>query len=141
MTLDQKNTTLNCIGVQPNSLFATVCYGGRVLDSPVYARDKTTIKTVDNIEGRRTSHLQERSWPLFLGILLADYVETSSHAEYYINLLDQFKQKIKEKGPGLAKEKVLFHQDNVPSQKAVKVMAKIHVVKFETVPCAPLHPI
>lgn len=39
------------------------------------------------------------------------------------------KQKIKEKRPGLAK-KILFHQDTTPIHRAVRLMTKIHELKF-----------
>lgn len=41
------------------------------------------------------------------------------------------------KKPGLAKKKVLFHQDNAPNHKTVSGMAKIYERKFEVMPHEP----
>lgn len=35
------------------------------------------------------------------------------------------------------KKKLLFHQDKAPNQKSVKLLTKIHELKFEVVPQAP----
>lgn len=57
---------------------------------------------------------------------MADYLERSRtiNTEYYANILDQWKRKIKEERPGLVK--VLYHQDNALSHKAGRMMAKLH---------------
>jgi len=53
------------------------------------------------------------------GIFLIDYLPKGRtiNGEYYAQLLDQLGGKIKEKGPGLQKKKILFHQDNAPTHK------------------------
>lgn len=46
VTLGRIGTAFSPLQIQPNRPFAAICYGG-VLDSPVCARDKITIKTED----------------------------------------------------------------------------------------------
>lgn len=76
------------------------------------------------------------------GILFIDYLEKGKtiNGPYYASLLDQLKQKIQEKRPGLVKKKILFHQDNAPCHKSVIAMEKINELGFELVPHAPYSP-
>lgn len=76
------------------------------------------------------------------GILFVDYLQTGKtiNSEYYCNLLDQLKEKIREKRPGLQKKKILFHQDNAPCHKSILTMAKIHELKFELLEHPPYSP-
>ena len=76
------------------------------------------------------------------GILLIDYLPRGQTitGQYYANLLDQLKQKIREKRPGLAKKKILFHQDNARPHTCVLAMAKIHELKYELLPHPPYSP-
>ncbi|KYB24575.1 Mariner Mos1 transposase-like Protein [Tribolium castaneum] len=73
---------------------------------------------------------------------LVDYLEKGKtiNGPYYASLLDQLKQKIQEKRPGLVKKKILFHQDNAPCHKSVIAMEKINELGFELVPHAPYSP-
>ena len=67
------------------------------------------------------------------GILVVDYLQTGKtiNSEYYCNLLDQLKEKIREKRPGLQKKKILFHQDNAPCHKSILTMDQMHELKLE----------
>ncbi|GFX81566.1 transposase, partial [Trichonephila clavipes] len=53
-------------------------------------------------------------------VLLIDYFEEGEtiSSEYYMTLLAQLNEKIKEKRSQLQKKKVLFHQDNAPCHKS-----------------------
>ena len=51
-------------------------------------------------------------------------------AQYYAELLDRFDATIKAEGQDLAREKVLFRQDNALTKKAVKTMAKLTELKY-----------
>ena len=48
--------------------------------------------------------------------------------------------KIREKRPGLQKEKIPFHQDNAPCHKSILTMAKMHELKFESLEHPPHSP-
>ncbi|KAM8703159.1 hypothetical protein ACLKA7_007868 [Drosophila subpalustris] len=61
-------------------------------------------------------------------------------SDYYIALLERLKEEISEKRPHLQKKKVLFHQDNAPSHKSMKTMAKLHELGFELLPHPPYSP-
>jgi histone-lysine N-methyltransferase SETMAR len=76
------------------------------------------------------------------GILFVDYLAKGKtiNGEYFANLLDQLRQKIREKRPGLAKKKILVHQDNAPCHKSAIAMAKIHQLGFELLPHAAYSP-
>lgn len=67
-------------------------------------------------------------------ILLVDDLKKGSAiiAEHCANLLDQSKQKIKEKRPDLAMKNVLFCQDNVTNHKVVKVTEEIHELNLKS---------
>ena len=72
------------------------------------------------------------------GIIFIDYLQKGQtiNSDYYIALLDRLKDEIVKKRPHLKKKKVLFHQDNAPSHKSMKTMAKLHELGFELL----LHP-
>ena len=76
------------------------------------------------------------------GILLIDYLSTGQTitGQYYANLLDQLQEKIREKRPGLAKKKVIFHQDNARPHTSVVAMAKLHELGHELLPHPPYSP-
>uniref|UniRef100_A0A034WT27 Histone-lysine N-methyltransferase SETMAR n=1 Tax=Bactrocera dorsalis TaxID=27457 RepID=A0A034WT27_BACDO len=76
------------------------------------------------------------------GILFVDYLQTGKAiiSEYYCYLLDQLKEKIRKKRPGLEMEKTLFQQDNAPCHKSTLTMAKIHELKFELLEHPPYSP-
>ena len=62
------------------------------------------------------------------------------NGEYYTNLLDRFNEHLKKKRPNLAKEKVLFHQDNARDQTCFVSMPKFHVLRYELRPHPPNSP-
>ncbi|CAK9833213.1 Histone-lysine N-methyltransferase SETMAR [Anthophora retusa] len=76
------------------------------------------------------------------GILLIDYLQTGKTitGEYYSNLLDQLHVKIREKRPGLAKKKIIFHQDNAPAHRGVLAMAKLKELHYELLEHPPYSP-
>lgn len=76
------------------------------------------------------------------GILLIDYLQTGKtiNGEYYSSLLDQLDKKIKEKRPGLAKKKIIFHQDNAPAHKGALAMAKLTKLRYELLDHPPYSP-
>ncbi|XP_066994420.2 histone-lysine N-methyltransferase SETMAR [Anabrus simplex] len=76
------------------------------------------------------------------GILLIDYLPTGQTitGQYYANLLDQLQEKIRETRPGLARKKVIFHQDNAPPHTSVIAMAKLHELGYELLPHPPYSP-
>jgi len=75
-------------------------------------------------------------------ILLIDYLQTGRTitGEYYCSLLDQLDEKIRKKRPGLAKKKVIFHQDNAPAHKSLFAMAKFKELKYELLEHPPYSP-
>ena len=48
------------------------------------------------------------------------------NSDYYIALVKSLKDEIVEKLPHLKKKKVQFHQDNAPSHKSIKMIARLH---------------
>ena len=60
--------------------------------------------------------------------------------EYYAALLDRFDAELNKKRPGLARKKVLFHQDNAPAHKCAVAMAKLHQLGYELVDHPPYSP-
>lgn len=76
------------------------------------------------------------------GVLFVDYLQKGKtiNGVYYATLLDELKKNIEEKRPGLAKKKILFHQDNAPCHKSAIAMAKINELQFELLPHAPYSP-
>lgn len=76
------------------------------------------------------------------GILLIDYLPKGQTITgvYYASLLDKLKQKVNEKRPGLAKKKIIFHQDNARPHTSVIAMAKIHELGFDLLPHPPYSP-
>jgi len=59
-------------------------------------------------------------------IFFIDYLEKGKTitGEYYFNLLTRLDEKIREKRPGLQKNKIVFYQDNAPAHKSVLAMGK-----------------
>lgn len=76
------------------------------------------------------------------GILMIDYLPKGKtiNGEYYANLLDQLRQNIHQKRPGLARKKIIFHQDNARPHTCVTAMAKINELKYDLLPHAPYSP-
>lgn len=76
------------------------------------------------------------------GILMIDYLPKGQtiNGEYYANLLDKLHQCIQQKRPGLAKKKIIFHQDNARAHTCVKAMAKINELKYDLLPHPPYSP-
>ena len=73
------------------------------------------------------------------GIIHIDYLQKDKtiNGEYYGNLLQRLNDEIKKKRPHLAKNKVLFCQDNAPVHISVIAMVKINELKFILLPLAP----
>ena len=76
-----------------------------------------------------------------LGIILIDYIQKGKTVtgEYYASLLDRFDAIQKEKRPHLAK-KVLFYDDNEPSQTSAIATAKLFDLFYEILPHPPYSP-
>ena len=76
------------------------------------------------------------------GILLIDYLEKGKtiNSYYFMALLDRLSVEIKKKRPHKQKKKVLFHQDNAPCHKSVKMMVKLNELSFELLPHPPYSP-
>lgn len=76
------------------------------------------------------------------GIIFIDYLEKGRtiNSDYYIELLDRLDAEIKRKRPHMAKKKKLFHQDNAPSHKSIKTMAKLNDLGYELLPHPPYSP-
>jgi hypothetical protein len=66
------------------------------------------------------------------GILLIDYLPKGQthNAEYYLSLLLQLKDILKEKRGGKFTKDVLFLQDNAPSHRALATQKKLAYVGF-----------
>jgi len=77
-----------------------------------------------------------------IGILLIDYLPTGQTitGQYYANLLDQLQEKIRETRPGLARKKIIFHQDNAPLHTSVIAMAKLYELRYELLQQPPYSP-
>lgn len=76
------------------------------------------------------------------GVLLIDYLpkgETIT-GRYYTNLLDRLIVKIREKRPGLAKKKILYHHDNAPVHTSGVASQKLTELKFQIVDHPPYSP-
>jgi hypothetical protein len=54
-----------------------------------------------------------------------------------IALLERLNDEIEKKRPHLKKKKVLFHQDNAPCNKSIKITAKLHELGYELLPHPP----
>lgn len=76
------------------------------------------------------------------GILLIDYLQKGAtiNGQYYAELLQKLNDALRAKRPGMAKKKVLFHQDNAPAHTSTVAMSKIHDLHFQLVPHAPYSP-
>lgn len=75
-------------------------------------------------------------------IIFIDYLKKGQtiNSDYYVGLLEVLKDEIAKKRPHLKKKKVLFHQDNAPCHKSLKMMAKLHELSFELLPHPPYSP-
>ena len=67
------------------------------------------------------------------GILLIDYLPKGQtiNAEYYLSLLAQFKDILKEKLPGKVTKVVLFLHDNAPAHRALANQKKLAYLGFQ----------
>ena len=76
------------------------------------------------------------------GIIMIDYLQKGKtiNADYYTSLLDQLKQKLKEKRRGKLSKGVLFLQDNASSHKAHRTMQKFDQIGFELLHHPPYSP-
>jgi histone-lysine N-methyltransferase SETMAR len=77
------------------------------------------------------------------GILFIDYLEKGKTItkEYYSNILTRLYEKIREKRPGLQKEKkIIFHQDNAPAHKSVLAMGQLRDLHYELMEHPPYSP-
>ena len=76
------------------------------------------------------------------GVVMIDYLEKGKTitGQYYAALLQQLKAAIKEKRPHMARNKVLFHQDNAPAHTSAIALAKLHELRFEILQHAPYSP-
>jgi len=65
--------------------------------------------------------------------VLIDYLQKGKTITItnYVSLLNKLKVELAEKRPHLQKKKILFHQDNAPSDTSAVAMAKIHELRFE----------
>ena len=72
-------------------------------------------------------------------ILFIDCLEKGKtiNSDYYMALLDRSSTEIKKKRPHMQKKKVLFHQDNAPCHKSMKMMVKLNELSFELLPHPP----
>ncbi|GFT62517.1 histone-lysine N-methyltransferase SETMAR [Trichonephila clavipes] len=96
------------------------------LDTPLYARNKNTVETVDCKDGTGSKKaktvfsagkvMATVFWDSF-GVILIDYLqeEKTITRAYCASLLDKLQIEFAEKWPHLQKKKILFHQDNAPS--------------------------
>lgn len=76
------------------------------------------------------------------GILLLNYLEKGKtiNSQYYVSLLDQLDDKIREKQPGLRKKKIIFLQDNAPAHKSILTMTKFNELKYDLLEHPPYSP-
>lgn len=72
------------------------------------------------------------------GVVHIDYLATgrSINSEYYVNLLEQVRQKI----PKGKRSRVIFLQDNCPAHKAIKTKAKVAQLKWTLLEHPPYSP-
>ena len=76
------------------------------------------------------------------GILLIDYLPNGQtiNAEYYLTLLVQFKDILKEKRRGNFTKGVLFLHDSAPAHRALATQNKLTYLRFQSLdhpPCSP----
>ena len=93
----------------------------------------------------RSSRLKSQQEKLFWdkeGIIMIDYLQKGKtiNADYYTSLLDQLKQKLKEKRRGKLSNGVLFLQDKASSHKAHRTMQKFDQIGFELLHHPPYSP-
>ena len=62
------------------------------------------------------------------------FVCKTINSDYYMALLDRLSTEIDKKRPHMQKKKVLFHQDNAPCHKSMKMMVKLNELSFELLP-------
>lgn len=76
------------------------------------------------------------------GILMVDYLPKGQtiNGAYYANLLGMLNEKIREKRPGLARKKIIFHQDNARPHTSIVAMAKIHELRYDLLHHPPYSP-
>ncbi|UYV74832.1 hypothetical protein LAZ67_12001195 [Cordylochernes scorpioides] len=76
------------------------------------------------------------------GVLLLDFLNKGQTitGDYYANLVKQLREAIKEKRRGKLSRKIVYHQDNAPSQRSLQAMATIYDSGFELLPHAPYSP-
>jgi histone-lysine N-methyltransferase SETMAR len=76
------------------------------------------------------------------GIIMIDYLEKGKtvNSVYYMSLLSQLKEKLKEKRRGKLTRGVLFLQDNAPAHKSHVTMQKLGEIGFELLPHPPYSP-
>ena len=76
------------------------------------------------------------------GILMIDYLPRGQTitGDYYADLLHKLQECIQQKRPGLARKKIIFHQDNARVHTCVKAMAKINELHYELLPHPPYSP-
>ena len=76
-------------------------------------------------------------------ILFLDYLEKGKtiNSDYYCALLNRLKEEITRKRPHLLKKKCIFLQDDAPTNKLLKTMAKINELRFELLPHPPYSPV
>ena len=70
------------------------------------------------------------------GIIFIDYVEKGRKitGAYYATLLDRLVDEIRKKRPHLKKKKILFHDDNAPSNTSNIAQSTKHELGFESLP-------
>lgn len=76
------------------------------------------------------------------GILLLDYLEKGKTitSAYYVSLLNQLNDKIREKRSGLKKKKIIFLQDNAPAHKSFLTITKLNDLKYDLLDHPPYSP-
>ena len=73
------------------------------------------------------------------GILFTDYLEKGKtiNSDYCTALLYRLSAEMKKKRPHMQKKKVLFHQDNAPCHKSMRMIDILHELRFELLPYPP----
>jgi len=76
------------------------------------------------------------------GILLIDYLQKgqTTNAEYYLSLLVQLKDILKEKRHGKITKGVLFLQDNAPAHRALATQKKLAYLGHQCLDLPPYSP-
>ena len=121
------------------------------MDPSLYVSGEGTVKTMDlkkrigSKEGKDNSICWQGH-----GISFLDWTWDNFHwlfqkgkkinGEYYANLLQRLRDRIKKKQPYLVRKWVLFYQDNAPVHTSIIAMTKINEQKFELLLHAPYSP-